>query len=93
MNRTLQSQNTNKIETASHQGYNITFTTTSKIDGIESITTNATKDGMYAFNITERLTPNANTSISFNTAFDMDIVQDVLAEFTKIKAEAEPEQD
>lgn len=89
MERKTSEINNVRIDKASINGYDLSFTINVKNTGVESITAQGMQGIAYSFNINKNY-QNKNTSINFNKELDMSILQIVLDEFELIKTEINP---
>jgi len=88
MTRTTESNNTIRVDKATHLDYELSFTIVSKSEGLESISVSGVKGSEYVFSVVKNFLPSANTNVNFaNGNFDFAIVTDVMTEITTIATE------
>lgn len=87
MTRTTESNNTIRVDKATHLEYELTFNIVSKTEGLESISVSGVKNGEYIFSVVKNYLP-SNTNVNFaNGNFDFAIVTDVMSEINDIADE------
>lgn len=88
MTRTTESNNTIRVDKATHLDYELTFNIVSKTEGLESISVSGVKNGEYVFSVVKNYLSSANTNVNFaNGNFDFVIVTDVMSEINDIATE------